>query len=142
MFCLGMLGSGRRFGAKSLAELNLPPLKGSVFPPKGVCPSASETWPLLCCSHLASQTSPSFWWQCSGSCWIHLEPELCPLLQKLSGKCTDRHVGSDVSCGRKIGNVPCSCSELGAHTQTLTTQWAAGASCCRKLAASTAPDNS
>lgn len=53
---------------KSLAGLNLPPLKGSVFPPKGVSPSTSETWPLLGCSHLASQTSPSLWQQCSGSC--------------------------------------------------------------------------
>lgn len=99
---------------KSLAGLNLPSLKGSVFPPKGVCPSVSEMWPLLYCSHLVSQTSPSFWQQCSGNCWNHLEPKLCPLLQKLPGKHPDKCVGSDVSCGRKIGNVPHSCSQLGA----------------------------
>lgn len=47
--------------------INFPPLKGSVFPSKTVCPQLLRG-PLLCCSHLASQISPSFWQQCTGSC--------------------------------------------------------------------------
>lgn len=90
-------------GTKSLAGLNLPPLKGSVFPPKGVCPS-NVAFALLFSS--GTPNLPQLLAAVLRQLWNHLEPKLCPLLQKLPGRHPARRVGSDVSVVGTLGMFP------------------------------------